>query len=88
MDPKLVRKFVNQKKKTFLLTIVLLFLLSGEFYYLNCYTLYVYPFCEFTWMYLAIALIVGNFYWYFHGPDKSLKASLKAGRTTNKEVQK
>lgn len=67
MDPKLVRKFVREKRKTFLLTIFLLLVLAVEFYFLNCYVIYVYPFCEMTWMYLAIALIVGNFLWYFGG---------------------
>ncbi|MCK5615709.1 hypothetical protein KAR91_78325 [Candidatus Pacearchaeota archaeon] len=84
MDPRLVREFVNKKKKTFLFTILLLFLLSGEFYYLNCYMIYVYPFCELTWAYLAIALIVGNFCWYFSGSGKS-KTSTKQNISKKEE---
>ena len=74
MDAKLVREYVRRKKKTVWGTFVLLLLLAAEFYYLNCYSLYVCGICELTFVFIILAIIVANIGIYYGGKDKPGKA--------------
>jgi hypothetical protein len=60
MDQELIRKYVKRKKKTVWGTFFLLIILAVETFYLNCVDVYVFPFCELTWVYIALAVIVLN----------------------------
>jgi hypothetical protein len=67
MEGQDVREFVRRKKKTFALTVFLLIFLTVEFYYLNCYSRYVPFLCELTFVYVALAVIILNVWYYFSG---------------------
>ena len=71
MDSALIRKHIRNKKKTFVGTTALLLILAAEFYYLNCYSLYVYGFCELTFVFVLLAVVVANIWFYFSGDGKS-----------------
>lgn len=60
MDRELVKKYLKQKRKTVFGTLILLIILSMETFYLNCVDVYVFPFCELTWVYIALAVILVN----------------------------
>jgi hypothetical protein len=70
MDSELIRQHIRKKKKTFVGTIILLLILTLEFYYLNCYTIYVPFYCELTFVYIILAVIVANVWYYFSGEHK------------------
>ena len=70
MDSALVREYVKKKKRTFVVTVILLLILIVQFYYLNCYTIYVPFFCEITLAYVWLLIIVLNFWFYFSGGKK------------------
>lgn len=70
MESEQIRMYVKKKKKTFILTVVLLLILIVQFYYLNCYTIYVPFFCEITFAYVWLLIIVLNFWFYFSGGKK------------------
>jgi hypothetical protein len=75
-----VREYVHKKRGIFALTIVLLIILTFEFYYMNCYTIYVPFFCELTFIYVLLAIIVANVWYYFSGDH--------GGKTVSKEATK
>lgn len=58
MDPKLIRKYVNRKKRTVWGTFALLLLLAAEFYYLNCHSIYAAGYCELTLLFVILAGVV------------------------------
>ncbi len=60
MESELIRKYMKSKKKTVWGTFFLLIILAAETFYLNCVDVYVFPFCELTWLYIALAVIVLN----------------------------
>ena len=60
MDRALVKKYLNEKQKTVWGTFLLLIILSVETFYLNCVDVYVFPFCELTWVYIGLAIILVN----------------------------
>ncbi len=70
MDSNLIRGYVHRKKRTVWGTFVLLLLISAEFYYLNCYNLYVCGFCELTFLFIILAIIVANIGIYYGGEGK------------------
>ncbi len=86
MDAKLVRKYVKEKKKTFLGTILLLLVLAFETYYLNCYSIYVPGFCEMSFVLVVLAIIVANVWFYFSGGGRKKNDSKRAmsGNAGNK----
>jgi hypothetical protein len=78
MDSALIRKHIHKKKNTFIVTIILLLILTVQFYYLNCYIMYFPFYCEMSFMYFALAIIVANVWFYFSG-GKPNKTSIKEG---------
>ena len=70
MDSHLIREYVRRKKRTVWGTFVLLLLLAAEFYYLNCYSIYVAGFCEFTFVFVILAIIVANIGIYYGGKER------------------
>ncbi len=83
MDPKLIRDYVHRKKKTVWGTFVLLILLAVEFYYLNCYSIYISGFCELTLVFIILAIVVANIGIYYGGEGK--KTSTKQTSPKEKE---
>ena len=70
MDSELVREYVHKKKKTIWGTFFLLIFLTFEFYYLNCYDVYVSGFCELSFLFLVLAIVVANIGLYYGGSKK------------------
>lgn len=58
MDSEIIRKYMKSKKKTVWGTFLLLVIIALETYYLNCANAYVFPYCELTWVYVALAIIL------------------------------
>ena len=81
MDSALIREHIHKKKKTFIVTITLLLILTVQFYYLNCYVLYFPFYCEMSFVYLILAIIVANVWFYFSG--EKARTSSKEGIQEN-----
>jgi hypothetical protein len=73
MDSVLVREYVHRKKKTIWGTFILLLILAFEFYYLNCFLIYVLGFCELTFLFIILAIIVANIGIFYRGEGKKIE---------------
>jgi hypothetical protein len=73
MDSGLVREYVHRKKKTVWGTFFLLIILALEFYYLNCFMVYVLGFCELTFLFIILAIIVANIGIFYGGEGKKIE---------------
>jgi hypothetical protein len=86
MDSDLVRGYVRRKQKTIWGTVILLLILAFEFYYLNCYSIYIAGFCELTFLFIVLAIVVANIGFYFGG--KKDKSSTKEEQNQEKPPSK